>query len=145
LPLGGVLLICLDTEVFMKTGISRRGFLLSGASLTAVSGLQVLGPAIAAADPVGKEPFTYDGSTYPCPIPWLDKNGSHNQSAGPNLEPSHIYHFKGKVARCADFIGMGTENQGNRVAFGSPTTDNGVMHGEYYTGRAAHTGTFAHI
>jgi hypothetical protein len=23
-------------------------------------------------------------------IPWLDKNGGHNQPVGPNLEPSHI-------------------------------------------------------
>jgi hypothetical protein len=56
-------------------------------------------------------------------IPWLDKNASHNQPAGPQLEPSHIYHFKGRVARSADFTGMGTDNKGNRIAFGTPTTD----------------------
>jgi hypothetical protein len=38
-------------------------------------------------------------------------------------KPSHIYHFKGRVARCADFAGMGTDNKGNRIAFGTPTTD----------------------
>jgi hypothetical protein len=65
-------------------------------------------------------PGTANGSADPYPIPWLDKNGSHNQPAGPNLEPSHIYHFKGKVARCSTFTGMGTDNQGNRIAFGSP-------------------------
>jgi DMSO/TMAO reductase YedYZ molybdopterin-dependent catalytic subunit len=35
-----------------------------------------------------------DGPPGPYPIPWLDKNGSHNQPARPDLEPSHIYHFK---------------------------------------------------
>jgi hypothetical protein len=81
----------------------------------------------------------------PYPIPWLDKNGSHNQPAGPQLEPSHIYHFKGRVARCANFGGMGTDNKGNRIAFGTPTTDYGFMQGEYFAGRAAQTGAFTHI
>jgi hypothetical protein len=51
---------------------------------------------------------TSNGGTEPYPIPWLDKNGSNNQPAGPNLEPSHIYHFKGLVARCSTFSGVGT-------------------------------------
>ena len=88
---------------------------------------------------------TANGGSDPYPIPWLDKNGSHNQPAGPNLEPSHIYHFKGRVARCSTFAGMGTDNQGNRIAFGSPTTDYGVMQGEYWAARAAQQGTFTHI
>jgi hypothetical protein len=62
-------------------------------------------------------PMTANGGADPHPIPWLDKNGSHNQPAGPNLEPSHIYHFKGQVARCSTFTGIGTDNQGNRIAF----------------------------
>jgi hypothetical protein len=90
-------------------------------------------------------PKTANGGTDPYPIPWLDKNGSHNQPAGPNLEPSHIYHFKGRVARCSTFTGMGTDSQGNRIAFGSPTTDYGVMLGEYWAARAAQQGTFTHI
>jgi hypothetical protein len=89
--------------------------------------------------------LTYNGSTDPYPIPWLDKNGSHNQPAGPQLEPSHIYHFKGKVGRCADFVGMGSDNNGNRIAFGTPTTDYGFMEGEYFAGRTAQTGAFTHI
>lgn len=88
---------------------------------------------------------TANGGTDPYPIPWLDKNGSHNQPAGPNLELSHIYHFKGRVARCSRFTGMGTDNQGNRLAFGSPTTDYGVMQGEYWAARSAQQGTFTHI
>jgi hypothetical protein len=90
-------------------------------------------------------PTTANGGADPYPIPWLDKNGSHNQPAGPNLEPSHMYHFKGRVARSSTFNGMGTDNQGNRIAFGSPTTDYGVMQGEYWAARAAQRGTFTHI
>lgn len=88
---------------------------------------------------------TANGGTDPYPIPWLDKNGSHNQPASPTLEPSHIYHFKGRVARCSTFTGMGTDNQGNRIPFGSPTTDFGVMQGEYWAARAPQQGTFTHI
>jgi hypothetical protein len=94
---------------------------------------------------LSQEPMTANGSTDPYPIPWLDKNGSHNQPAGANLEPSHIYHFKGRVARCSTFTGMGMDNQGNRIAFGSPTTDYGAMQGEYLAARAAQQGTFTHI
>jgi hypothetical protein len=94
---------------------------------------------------LNQEPTTANGSADPYPIPWLDKNGSHNQPAGPNLEPSHIYHFKGRVARCSTFTGMGTDNQGSRIAFGSPTTDYGVMQGEHWAARAAQHGTFSHI
>jgi hypothetical protein len=92
-----------------------------------------------------QQPMTANGGTDPYPIPWLDKNGSHNQPAGPNLEPSHIYHFKGRVARCSTFTGMGSDNQGNRIAFGSPTTDYGVMQGEYWAARAPQQGTLTHI
>jgi hypothetical protein len=91
------------------------------------------------------EPLTANGGTEPYPIPWLDKNGSHNQPAGANLEPSHIYHFKGVVARCSRFTGMGTDNHGNRIAFGSPTTDYGLMDGEYWAARSVRHGTFTHI
>jgi hypothetical protein len=56
-----------------------------------------------------QQAMTANGGTDPYPIPWLDKNGSHNQPAGPNLEPSHIYHFKGRVARCSTFTGTGTQ------------------------------------
>lgn len=90
-------------------------------------------------------PATANGGTEPFPIPWLDKNGSHNQPAAPDLEPSHIFHFKGRVARCSTFTGVGTDNRGNRLAFGSPTTDFGVMLGEYWAARSAQQGTFAHI
>lgn len=86
-----------------------------------------------------------NGSTEPYPIPWLDKNGSHNQSPNPNQEPSSIYHFKGRVGRANDFTGMGTDNKGNRLAFGSPSTDFSFMQGEYFAARAPQQGTFSHI
>jgi hypothetical protein len=91
------------------------------------------------------EPIAPNGSPDPYPIPWLDKNGSHNQPAGPDLEPSHIYHFKGKVARCSTFTGMGTDNQGNRIPFGGKTTDYGVMSGDYWAARTTQHGTLTHI
>ncbi len=90
-------------------------------------------------------PMTANGGTDPYPIPWLDKNGSHNQPAGPDLEPSHIYHFKGRVTRSSTLTGAGTDNRGNRIAFGSPTTDFGAMQGEYWAARTAQRGTFTHI
>lgn len=86
-----------------------------------------------------------DGPLDPFPIPWLDKNGSHNQPAGPDLEPSHICHFKGRVARCAGFNGVGTDDKGEPILFGTKTTDYGVMEGEYWAGRAPQTGAFTHI
>jgi hypothetical protein len=88
---------------------------------------------------------TANGGTEPYPIPWLDKNGSHNQPAGPHREPSHIYHFQGFVARASTFVGMGTDNAGNRIPFGSPTTDFGFMSGEYWAARTTQRGIFAHI
>jgi hypothetical protein len=60
-----------------------------------------------------------NGGSCPYPIPWLYKNGNHNQPAGPNVELSNIYHFKGKLARCSGFHGMGADNQGNRHAWGT--------------------------
>ena len=85
-----------------------------------------------------------NGGTCPYPIPWLDKNGNHNQSPMPNVELSNIYHFKGKLARCSGFHGMGTDNKGNRLAWGNPTTDYSYMAGEYWAGRQRHEAIFAH-
>jgi len=130
---------------FIHCACSRRRFLSAGIALAAASTLRLPTTAAEAEHPAEAGQYVYDGSSSPCPIPWLDKNGSHNQPAGPDAEPSHIYHFKGRIARCADFVGMGTDNKGNRLAFGSPTTDNDIMQGEYYAGRTVHTGTFAHL
>jgi len=126
-----------------RSGYTRRRFvstigIASGASL-------LLSREAASNDPPESKLRTYNGGTDPYPIPWLDKNGSHNQPAGPQLEPSHIYHFKGRVGRCADFTGVGTDNKGNRIAFGTPTTDYGFMDGEYFAARTAQIGAFTHI
>jgi hypothetical protein len=130
----------MDPLTSLRPNFSRRDILKSSA-------LVLLPLAIPSANYVldEQQPMTANGGTDPYPIPSLDKNGSHNQPAGPNLEPSHIYHFKGRVARSSTFTGMGTDNQGNRIAFGSPTTDYGVMQGEYWAARAAQQGTFTHI
>ena len=125
----------------MGSSWSRREMLGMGA----LSLLPLTVSSVAEASDPSPAVGTPNGGTEPFPIPWLDKNGSHNQPAGPNLEPSHIYHFKGRVARCSTFTGMGTDNKGNRIAFGAPTTDYGVMRGEYWAARAAQRGTFAHI
>lgn len=85
-----------------------------------------------------------NGGPCPYPIPWLDKNGNHNQSPAPNVELSNIFHFKGKLARCNGFHGMGTDNKGNRFAWGNPTTDYSYMAGEYWAGRQARQGIFTH-
>jgi hypothetical protein len=85
-----------------------------------------------------------NGGSCPYPIPWLDKNGNHNQAAMPNVELSNIYHFKGKLARCNGFHGMGSDNKENRLAWGTATTDYSYMAGEYWAGRQAHQATFAH-
>jgi hypothetical protein len=126
---------------------TRRSFLSTALSVASAGAASLLLSNDVAADnkPRQSELRTYNGGTDPYPIPWLDKNGSHNQPAGPQLEPSHIYHFKGRVARCADFVGMGTDNRGNRIAFGTPTTDYGFMQGEYFAGRTLQTGAFTHI
>lgn len=120
--------------------LNRRDLLKAGA-LAAIPLVRLSALPTLQAHP----PMTANGGDEPYPIPWLDKNGSHNQPAGPNLEPSHIYHFKGRVARCSTFTGMGTDNQGNRIAFGSPTTDYGVMAGEYWAARTTQRGTLTHI
>ena len=96
------------------------------------------------APPIPADHGPSNGGPCPYPIPWLDKNGNHNQPAGPNVELSNIYHFNGKLARCSGFHGMGTDNKGNRLAWGTPTTDYSYMAGEYWAGRQSRQGIFAH-
>ncbi len=124
--------------------LSRRRFLGTGAAGGALL-LPGAGPASAATGEPATPPVEPDGPSGPFPIPWLDKNGSHNQPAGADLEPSHIYHFKGRVARSAGFKGGGTDNTGERLLFGTNTTDYGIMDGEYWAARAPQPGTFTHI
>ena len=87
-----------------------------------------------------------DGTNEPFPLPWLDRNGSHNQVPAPNQDPAHIFHFRGDIARCNNFRGMGTDAHGNRLRFGGPTTDIGLMRGEYIaTDGTKRHGTFLHL
>jgi hypothetical protein len=58
------------------------------------------------------QPMTANGGTDPYPIPWLDKNGSHNQPAGPNLEPAHIYHSRDASRAAALSLGWELTTRG---------------------------------
>ncbi len=127
---------------------SRRRFLawssgVTGAALVSPLVPQQLEAAESCSPPIPKGPF--NGSDCPFPIPWLDKNGSQNQSPGPNVELSNIFNFKGQIARCNNWSGMGTDNKGNRIPWGNPTTDFSYMKGTYFAGRQEHQGTFSHI
>ncbi|HTR03192.1 MAG TPA: hypothetical protein VMN82_08355 [Thermoanaerobaculia bacterium] len=132
-----------------ERSLNRRSLLnlgIASLGLTSLSG-RVVGaqPAPDSCSPTA--PMNHspsNGGTCPYPIPWLDKNGNHNQSPGPNVELSSIYHFKGKLARCNGFHGMGTDNHGNRLAWGTPTTDFSYMAGEYWAARQPHQAVFAH-
>src|SRR5277367_2415623 len=63
------------------TRLSRRRFLA-----TSAAGGALLAPSWhASAEGVGSTAdVDPDGPSVPFPIPWLDKNGSHNQPAGPD-------------------------------------------------------------
>jgi hypothetical protein len=127
----------------------RRRLLKLGAASALVAFLperllhaQSIPPTCAPHIPLDHSPS--NGGACPYPIPWLDKNGNHNQPAMPNVELSSIYHFKGKLGRCSGFHGMGTDNKGNRLAWGTGTTDYSYMAGEYWAARQSHDGIFAH-
>ncbi|GAC1543991.1 MAG: hypothetical protein NVS3B16_11240 [Vulcanimicrobiaceae bacterium] len=126
---------------------TRRSFVRAGASIVAAGAAIVPARNAFAEDSVGPgHSQQIDGTSDPFPIPWLDRNGSHNQVPAPNQEPAHIFHFRGDIARCNDFEGMGTDGRGNRTRFGGPTTDVGLMRGEYVaTDGTVRTGTFLHL
>ena len=109
----------------VRSGYTRRRFLSTLSIASGASASHLLSRDAAAADKSAKSKLkTYNGGTDPYPIPWLDKNGSHNQPAGPQLEPSHIYHFKGRVGRCTDFVGVGLTIKAieSHLAHPQPTT-----------------------
>jgi len=129
----------------MDLGLNRRRLLkLGAASIVAASLPARLLHAQSCAPPIPQNHAPSNGGPCPYPIPWLDKNGNHNQSPMPNVELSNIYHFNGKLARCNSFHGMGTDNKGNRLAWGTPTTDYSYMAGEYWAARQPHQAIFAH-
>ena len=133
---------------------SRRGLLRAG---LATAGLFVpgcaAGPTLTRNPPSAGNPELEalaaqdlrNGGAEPTPIPWLDKNGSHNQSPGPGAEPSSIFHFKGRIARANDFTGTGAAGDGEAISFGAKSTDFSFMQGEYFAGRQARQGAFGHL
>ena len=130
-------------------GLNRRRMLSLGiasfvASALSRGRLQAKSSSQSCSPAIPKNDAPSNGGSCPYPIPWLDKNGNHNQSPMPNVELSNIYHFRGKLARCNGFHGMGTDNKGNRLAWGTPTTDYSYMAGEYWAGRQSHQAVFAH-
>ena len=129
----------LNRRRWLELGVtSALAMWLPGTRVDAQSAPQFCAP------PIPQNYEASNGGPCPYPIPWLDKNGNHNQAAMPNVELSSIYHFKGKLARCNSFHGMGTDNKGNRLAWGTPTTDYSYMAGEYWAARQAHQVVFAH-
>ena len=137
-PAGDRRLVVDRRHLFKVGGASIFAMLATGRLLHGQSG------SAACAPPIPQDHLPSNGGSCPYPIPWLDKNGNHNQSPMPDVELSNIYHFKGKLARCNGFHGMGTDNKGNRLAWGTPTTDYSYMAGEYWAGRQAHRAIFAH-
>lgn len=100
-------------------------------------------PARAYADGATTDP----AARPPYPIPWLDKNLHHNQvprHGGPPTELSHIYNFRGKVAR-ALFDGQGTTGDGSTLYIGKGT-DYGVSIGSYIAADGnVYQAAFGHI
>jgi hypothetical protein len=129
----------LDRRSWMKVGAASA---VAAVMPAALLNSQTAPQACTVFIPQNHEPS--NGGSCPYPIPWLDKNGNHNQSPMANVELSNIFHFKGKLARCNGFHGMGTDNKGNRLAWGTPTTDFSYMAGEYWAGRQARPTIYAH-
>ena len=105
--------------------VNRRRWLKLGAASALAASLpatllraQSASPNCAPTIPLNHEPS--NGRPCPYPIPWLDKNGNHNQPAMPNVELSSIYHFKGKLGRCSGFHGMGTDSERKPSLLGNP-------------------------
>ncbi len=132
-----------ESQEFSPLHQARRRFLQLSGVLAAATALPTsLFGSSQCAPPIPQGPS--NGGSCPYPIPWLDKNGNHNQIPKPNVELCHIFHFKGKIARCSGFTGMGTDNKQNRLPFGTPTTDFSYMLGEYWAARRPQQGTFTH-
>lgn len=128
-----------------RAGLGRRHF-LAGVGLLGASALapRVAGAAAGPDRDLLRAPV--GGSREPFPIPWLDKNGSHNEMPGPGKEPSSIFHFKGAIARANDFEGTGTDGEGETLLWGLPSSDFSFIDGVYWpTDRIERTGTFSHL
>ena len=143
----------------ISAAASRRGLLSAGFGMAAAGAARFLPgcatPSAAAARmpaAAGNEALAMlaaqdllNCGASPDPIPWLDKNSSHNQMQGPGAELSHLFHFKGRIARANDFTGAGTDGSGERLSFGAKSTDFSFQQGEYFAGRQARRGAFGHL
>ncbi len=128
----------------------RRRFLKTGLYIAAMgSGVAAFGAGGPLARMAGAQAVQAEAGqkrlSKPFPLPWLDRDGNHNQTPGPGKDPSSIFHFKGMVARANGFSGMGKDNKGNRLAFGSSATDFSFMSGLYWAAQDARKGAFSHI
>jgi hypothetical protein len=135
--------MALDRSGWNRRHWFRLGILSAGAA-TLGSRSSAQSASEACSPPIPSDHAPSNGGACPYPIPWLDKNGNHNQSPGPNVELSNIYHFKGKLARGNGFHGTGTDNKGNRLPWGTATTDFSYMAGEYWAGRQPREAVFTH-
>jgi hypothetical protein len=82
----------------------------------------------------------------PCPYRFLGSTRTAITTRYLHAECRTLAHLslQGKLARCNGFHGMGTDNRGNRLAWGAPTTDYSYMAGEYWAARQPHQAVFAH-
>lgn len=138
----------LDRRKFLRysAAAGATSIIIPGCASVPARGQQLATTALRQQELVALEQLdALNGGADPRPIPWLDRNGSHNQSPEPGADPSNIFHFRGRVARANAFTGMGTDNHGRRIAFGAKSTDFSFMQGEYFAGRQARQGTFGHI
>ena len=133
-----------DADRFGRRRLLSLGFASLAVAALRGSSLNAQSQPASCAPQIPQDHAPSNGGPCPYPIPWLDKNGNHNQSPAPNVELSNIFHFQGKLARCNGFHGMGTDNKGNRLPWGTPTTDFSLMAGEYWAARKAHQAVFAH-
>jgi len=120
-------------DSFPSLVLGRRNF-VRGSVLT---GRQLACPCSAPA----RLPSPRTRSTDPYPIPWLDKNGSHISPQVQIWSRRIFSTLKGSwpgAVRHWD----GTDNQGNRITFGSPTHRLWRDARRYWAARSAQQGVF---
>lgn len=91
-------------QLMFRNKFSRRHWLKAGSIFAMATSLPKAFSAESEAQkcvaPIPQNHEPSNGGPRPYPIPWLDKNCSHNQPAMPNVELSSVYHFNGKLGRC---------------------------------------------
>jgi uncharacterized membrane protein len=81
-----------DSLAMNRRRLLKLGFVSIVASQTGRLLHSQSAPQFCAA-PIPQDHSPSNGGSCPYPIPWLDKNGNHNQSPMLNVELSNIYHF----------------------------------------------------